>query len=94
MRVASIEPSPEGADKTPVSSVSTPNLTTPPEISACAASGAFFCAAAAASGQVAATLPRRAMNSRRLIVSPKGSQDIQVSFSTNVKLTPVREVQR
>ena len=40
------QPSPETDEKTPVSSVSTPNLTTPLEISACAASGAFFCAAA------------------------------------------------
>jgi hypothetical protein len=49
MRVASIEPSPEGVDKTPVSSVSTPNLTTSPEISARASAvcGAFSCAAAA-----------------------------------------------
>jgi hypothetical protein len=65
MRVASIEPSPEGVDKTPVSSVSTPNLTTPPEISACAR---------AASGQAAAVPPRSVMKSRRLMSAP-GAKD-------------------
>jgi hypothetical protein len=39
MRVASIEPSPESDEKTPDSSVSTPNFTTPPEISPCASDG-------------------------------------------------------
>src|SRR6516165_946989 len=73
MRVASIEPSPEGVDKTPVSSVNTPNLTTPPEISACAT---------ATSGHAAATLPRRVMNSRRLIASKKARKTFKSIFST------------
>jgi hypothetical protein len=78
MRVASIEPWPEGADKTPVSSVSTPNLTTPPEISALAR---------AATAQVVAALPSSVMNSRRLIASAKGSQDIKTW------ITPVPGIQ-
>jgi hypothetical protein len=52
------------------------------------------CCAPAASGHVMAVHPRRAMNSCRLIASPRARKTFKSVLSTNVRLTPVREIQR